>query len=344
MSGVIPLGAFVLATTLTLTVDGKPVTKRYVIRYPERPNGKLVIGAHGGTGGDRFDLEGRVIGTDETALDDVVGSFVVERGFVYASVDRDGIGGTREGLALTNEFSRVMKEQVEVHLGRKIDRTYLVGLSMGGGIARFAAEEVPSRYDGILIIAGGGGDVPTRVKRQAEMARLWTDLDPRGHPELPDSDARVRDFATVIGTPVAARAFWPFTAAGASSSTPVRMEDTTGKPRVPTIDVAGTFDDIVYPEVLAYRAKVGDRESIRYRLYRVDGAWHISGDDDAISSFRFIARRRGLGEAIDRAMQGAPSYIPTVHEAFEALDRWVSEGSIPPADQIVKRGAPLRRH
>ena len=76
------------------------------------------------------DLEGRVIGTDETALDDVVGSFVVERGFVYASVDRDGVGGTREGLALTNEFSRVMKEQVEVHLGRKIDRTYLVGLSM----------------------------------------------------------------------------------------------------------------------------------------------------------------------------------------------------------------------
>ena len=73
-----------------LEIDGKPVEKRYVLRTPSTWNGSLVIGAHGGGGGNNFDRSGKVIGTDETALDDVIGRYAISKGFVYASVDRDG--------------------------------------------------------------------------------------------------------------------------------------------------------------------------------------------------------------------------------------------------------------
>ena len=82
--------------------------KRFVLRHPAdaaRWNGSLVIGAHGGSGGNNFDPTGKVIGTDETALDDVIGRHAVASGFAYASMDRDGAVSAREGLALTNQFA-----------------------------------------------------------------------------------------------------------------------------------------------------------------------------------------------------------------------------------------------
>ena len=60
--------------TVPLAVEGTAVAKRYVLRYPESGwNGSLVVGAHGGSGGSNFARDGQVIGTDETALDDVIG-------------------------------------------------------------------------------------------------------------------------------------------------------------------------------------------------------------------------------------------------------------------------------
>ena len=92
-----------------LEIDGKPVEKRYVLRMPSTWNGSLVIGAHGGGGGNNFDRSGKVIGTDETALDDVIGRYAISKGFVYASVDRDGSGGGRAGLALTTQFTNLVR-------------------------------------------------------------------------------------------------------------------------------------------------------------------------------------------------------------------------------------------
>ena len=92
---------------MPLEVAGSPAGKRFVVRYPETGwNGSLVIGAHGGSGGNNFDPTGKVIGTDETALDDVIGRHAVARDFAYASVDRDGaVDAPRAGLSLTNQFA-----------------------------------------------------------------------------------------------------------------------------------------------------------------------------------------------------------------------------------------------
>jgi len=365
---------------IELPLAGETVQKRYVLRYPEQPenwNGRLVIGAHGGTGGERFDIEGKVIGTDETALDDVVGDYTVGRNFAYASVDRDGIGATRDGLALTYAFTERMRERIRDDLGRAATHTYLVGLSMGGGITRFAAEDSKRVYDGVLIIAGAGGDIPTRLERQAALAVLWPEVDPRIHSGLEERDEMVQAYAEAAGTPFAARAFWPYTGDGASLAglrrsleqynltglsdaelrrfrfedhsgnetfqKAVRDANTTGRVAVPTIEVVGTYDDLVIREIRAYREKVESvSASDRHRLYQVEGVWHISGDDDAIQSFAFIAKKRGLGDAIQQAMKEAASYVPTVQEALGYLDRWVTNGVSPPPSQTVQPGQALR--
>jgi len=334
---------------VSLTVDGKPVNKRAVLRIPTTWNGSLVIGAHGGSGGDAVDRSGRKYATSETALDDVIGDHAFASGFAYASVDRDGIGGTRAGYAITMQFAELAKGEVRLRASRfgatasRSGRTYVVGLSAGGGIARMIAEGMPTPFDGALIIAGAGGDVITRMARQQKMAALWPLIDPRAHAGLSDLDPKVISYSEAIGTPVAARRLWPYTGASAAAAKPAtgNVENSTAKPSIPTIEVAGTWDDLVIREIRAYRDRVEPKD--RHRLYQVDGAWHMSGDDDGVQGFQYAAETRmKLDKDVADAMGESPSYIPTVREAFDHLIRWAEKGTAPPGSQTVAPGQKLR--
>jgi pimeloyl-ACP methyl ester carboxylesterase len=331
---------------VVLLVAGAPVAKRFVLRHPSAIpwNGHLVVGAHGGSGGNNFDPTGKVIGTDETALDDVIGRHAVAAGFAYASVDRDGAVSARDGLRLTNQFADLMAANLASRLGRRPARLYLVGLSMGGGITRAAAEDPSKKYAGTLIIAGAGGDLPTRSARQAQLSALWPAIDPRQHPGLPDDDPKVQAFAKAIGTPVAARRLWPYTATNAvnAAARPPQPagEQSSGRVWVPTIEVVGTWDDFVYAELVAYARRV--QPPALHRLYQVDGVWHMSGDDDGVQSFMYIASRMGLDPDVASAMGEGSSYLPTVRQAFDALVRWVEQGRPAPASQTVKPGEGVR--
>ncbi len=332
---------------VAVQIKGAPVAKRFVLRHPAdatRWTGSLVIGAHGGSGGNNFDPTGTVIGTDETALDDVIGRHAVASGFAYASMDRDGAVSAREGLALTNQFAAMATASVTSRLGRSPARLYLVGLSMGGGITRAAAEDPSRTYAGALIVAGAGGDLATRTARQGQLAALWPAVDPTRHPSLAPTDPKVMAFAEVIGTPVAARRLWPYTATNAvnAASRPPQPpgEDSTGRLMVPTIEVVGTWDDFVLNELRAYQRRVEPKSN--HRLYQVDGVWHMSGDDDGVQSFMYIASRMGLDPDVPKAMSEGPSYLPTVRDAFDRLVRWVERGETPPPSQTVKPGEDLR--
>lgn len=332
--------------TVPLTVAGAPIAKRFVLRYPESGwNGSLVIGAHGGSGGSNFARDGTVIGTDETALDDVIGRHAVASGFAYASVDRDGAIDATGGLALTNRFADAVDAELARRFGKTPVKRYLLGLSMGGGIARLAAETPGTPYAGVVIVAGAGGDLPTRHASQARLAALWPGIDPKTHPGLPATDPKVVAFAEAIGTPVAARRLWPYTAAGAvraaaAKTAPPSTTNSSSRVQVPTIEVAGTWDDFVIAELKSYRIRVTPAD--RHRLYLVDGVWHMSGDDDGTASFQYIATRMGLDKDVADAMGEGPSYIPTVREAFDRLVRWVEHGEAPPPNQTVRPGARLK--
>ncbi len=331
---------------VTLDVAGKALTKRFVIRVPKDArswNGSLVIGAHGGGGGDDYDRTGKVIATDETALDDVVGRYSLGKGFAYASVDRDGTGG-RDGLSLTYAFTSAARAEVEKRLKRAPAHTYIVGLSAGGGITRMAIEDERKMFDGAVIIAGGGGDVPTRLDKTAKMAALWPLVDPRAHPGLTESDPNVRAYVEAIGTPVEARRLWPYSGAGAVAAAARQQapgDNSSGVVRVPTIEVVGTWDDLMIRELRAYAKRV--QPPTMHRLYQVDGVWHMSGDDDGVMSFQYIAESRmKLPKDVADAMGEGPSYLPTVHEAFDRLVQWVEKGTAPPASQTIRPGARQR--
>ena len=206
---------------VALDVSGQPVNKRFVVRLPAAAkatarqvpawNGSLVIGAHGGSGGSNFDRAGNVIGTDETALDDVIGRHALANGFAYASFDREGAVSARDGLGLTYQFAEIASAEVARRGGRPPARLYLVGLSMGGGITRLAAEDPRKVFAGTLIIAGAGGDLVTRLDRQTRMAALWPLIDSRAHFGLTATDPKLRAYADAVGTPVEARRLWPYT-------------------------------------------------------------------------------------------------------------------------------------
>lgn len=336
---------------VSLAVDGKAVSKRFVIRVPAAAarqasswNGSLVVGAHGGSGGNNFDRTGNVIGTDETALDDVIGRYALANGFAYASFDRDGAVAAPDGLRLTYEFTGIASSEVARLGGRAPDRIYLVGLSMGGGITRLAAEDPRKVFAGTLIIAGAGGDLVTRLDRMTRMAALWPLIDPRANFGLTSDHPRIRAYADAIGTPVAARRLWPYTGAGAVAAAArpqTATETATGDVQVPTIEVAGTWDDLVIRELRAYHARAEPRA--RHRLYQVEGVWHMSSDDDGVMSFQYIATSRmKLDPDVANAMGEGPSYLPTVREAFDHLIRWVENGAPAPASQVVEPGQRLR--
>jgi poly(3-hydroxybutyrate) depolymerase len=336
-------GGIQLKGLVALDVEGKPAPKRFVLRVPQKWNGSLVIGAHGGSGGDAIDRSGKVYGTSETALDDVIGDYAFMNGFAYASVDRDGIGGTRAGYALTMQFEPVANEQVTRIRRAAPVRTYIVGLSAGGGITRMIAESMPTPFDGALIIAGAGGDIIARMDRQQRIAPLWPLIDPRAHAGLSNTDPKVVSYSEAIGTPVEARRLWPYTGAtAAAAARPTgTVENSTAKPSIPVIEVVGTWDDLMIREVRAYRDRVEPKD--RHRLYQVEGVWHVSGDDDGIGGFQYAAESRmKLDKDVADAMGEGPSYIPTVREAFDYLVRWVEKGTAPPASQTVKPSNKLR--
>jgi hypothetical protein len=312
-----------------------PVDKRYVIRIPAKWNGSLVVGAHGGSGGDALDRSGKVYAHSETALDDVIGEYVFKNGFAYASLDREGIGGTLDGALLTVAFLAKVDRELLNHLNLAPDHRYLVGLSAGGGITRRIAEDRKGAIDGALIIAGAGGDAITRMDRNQRIAALWPLIDPRAHYGMPDSDPKMMSYSEAIGTPIAARRLWPYTGASSGGPPPTgTVENSTAKPSIPVIEVVGTWDDIVIREVRAYAERVEPKD--RHRLYQVDGVWHMSGDDDGVQGFQYVAETRmKLGKDVADAMGEGPSYIPTVREAFDHLVSWVEKGTPPPPSQTV---------
>ena len=207
-----------------------------------------------------------------------------------------------------------------------------------------AAEDRPAMFDGALIIAGAGGDLVTRLDRQTRMAALWPLIDPRANYGLPLTDQKFTAYAEATGTPIEARRLWPYTGASAvaAASRPVgQAENSSAKLTIPTVEVVGTWDDLVIRELRAYSARVEPKD--RHRLYQVEGVWHMSGDDDGVMSFQYIAESRmKLDKDVADAMGEGPSYLPTVREAFDHLVSWVEKGRPAPPSQTVKPGVPLR--
>lgn len=304
---------------------GEPA-RRFVLRHPARfPdwNGALVIGAHHGVGGIRRGADGEALGTGETALDGLVGAWALERGFAWASFDRAGLGAGPEAYRLTEAFARLMFEQVRPRLAQEPDRTILLGYAEGGGLARYAAAAGDETFDGVVLVAATLGD-PAGAARRRE-ARLALGIDWNALPSDAESDAPrdrpdLRAYAAAAGIGLEGRRFWPFhDARAAAYPAPVLPAPPAGLLR-PVFEVAGTLDDFVLPEVLAYRERVqAAGAAALHDLRLVPGAWRAGPRGDIAAEFAARAESLGLAPRHRAALSTGAPLAPAVRQALTDL-------------------------
>ncbi len=130
---------------------------RFLLRLPKAWNGRLVVGAASGI-------------TDENTYDLYFSDYVLSRGYAFAATDkgvrRTILDGTTILMPMTPETSiarwasrlEALAAHAQAiakrHYGRAPEKTYAVGLSNGGFVARRAAESASGLFDGALEISG----------------------------------------------------------------------------------------------------------------------------------------------------------------------------------------------
>lgn len=120
---------------------------QFVIRLPQRWNGKLII--TGAPGVRR-----------QYSLDFLISDWALSRGYAFASTDKGNNGATfyrdgeQPGDAVAEWHQRVTqltkaaKEVVRQRYGHYPRYTYMTGISNGGYLTRYALENHPELYDG----------------------------------------------------------------------------------------------------------------------------------------------------------------------------------------------------
>jgi pimeloyl-ACP methyl ester carboxylesterase len=126
-----------------------PCDSQFVMRFPSPGlwNGKLVISGAPGVRG-------------QYANDFIIGDFVLQKGYAFASTDKGNSGlqfyraDTEPGTAVAewhhrvNQLTNAAKDAAKKYYGREEDRTYITGNSNGGYLTRYALEKHPELYDG----------------------------------------------------------------------------------------------------------------------------------------------------------------------------------------------------
>ena len=120
---------------------------QFVIRFPNRWNGKLVV--TGAPGVRR-----------QYANDFIISDWVLARGYAFASTDKGNTGtafyddGSAPGGSVAEwhrrveQLTRATKAAAESNYGRRPKGTYITGISNGGYLTRYALENTPELYDG----------------------------------------------------------------------------------------------------------------------------------------------------------------------------------------------------
>ena len=122
---------------------------QFVIRLPEKWNGKLVVTGAPGV-------------RKQYANDFIISDWVLAQGYAYASTDKGNTGtsffnngsrsapgqSVREWHDRVSELTQAAKVVVSQVYGRTPDRTYMTGISNGGYLTRWQLENRPELYDG----------------------------------------------------------------------------------------------------------------------------------------------------------------------------------------------------
>lgn len=331
---------------------------QFVIRLPDRWNGGLVVTGAPGT-------------RRQYSTDALISDQVLAQGFAYAATDKGNTGpdfftdgrGPGDAVAEWNrrvpELTRGAKRAVRQRYGHAPERTYMTGISNGGYLTRWQLENRPELYDGGVDWEGALWtardpqlltSLPVTVARSLGQASdadmigagfapgsrfLWpyhekaywgltqkifrAEFDPSYDPACPGSGAG----GTVeqIFAPCASDASYDYASRPASVHRAVAKVALTGRIGKPLVTLHGDLDTLLpvstgsdrYARMIDGRGRGG-----LHRYYRVQDGTHTDGLYDT-----YPDRLRPI--------------LPCYRSAFDALTRWVEDGTAPPADRTIVR-------
>ncbi|MFE7270898.1 tannase/feruloyl esterase family alpha/beta hydrolase [Streptomyces sp. NPDC057623] len=333
---------------------------QFVIRLPDRWNGKLVVTGAPGT-------------RRQYATDTAISDQVLALGYAYAATDKGNNGadfyrdGKQPGDAVaewntrTTQLTRAARKAVAQRYGNTPRRTYMTGISNGGYLTRWQLENHPELYDGgvdwegALWTANGPNlltSLPTAVARMLGSARdedlyavgfargsefLWpyheqaywgvtqkiyrAEFDPAYDPGCPGTSTGTTP--EQILAPCASDASYDYASRPSSVHRAVARVALTGRIGRPLLTLHGDLDALL-PKAAdsdVYARMVdASGRGPLHRYFTIAGGTHVDGLYDTHPD-----RLRPI--------------LPCYRSAFDALVSWVERGTRPPADRTVGRPA-----
>jgi predicted esterase len=348
-------------TSTTNTNNGWNHDAQFVLRLPDRWNGKLVVSGAPGV-------------RRQYANDFIISDWVLAHGYAFASTDkgntgtsfyRDGStpgGSIREWNRRVTQLTRATEEVIAQRYGRRPRRTYMFGISNGGYLTRWQLENHPRMYDGGLDWEG------TLFRAAGPNLLTYLPAALRHYPDYMAGDQAAHDAMIRAGFPKGSEFLWdhhyayywdltqrvyreeldpgydgdleagvPFCAAGTGipgcdadyvyADRPravrdaVRSVQLTGRIGKPMITLHGTLDTLLPPKT---DSDVYTRLIDRRGL---DGRHRYYRIED--------------GNHVDGLYSTYPDrlrpILPCARAAFTRLTRWVEDGRKPPRDGYYAR-------
>ncbi|MGH3383245.1 MAG: alpha/beta hydrolase family protein [Nocardioidaceae bacterium] len=348
-------------TSATNTHHGWNHDAQFVLRLPDRWNGKLVVT---GAPGNRR----------QYSLDATISDWALARGYAFAATDKGNTGleffrdGTKPGDAVAEWNARVTqltvaaKRAVQQRYGERPVRTYMTGLSNGGYLTRWQLENRPDLYDGGVDWEGTlfRADGPNLLTYLPAALRHYPDFragSSEAHQAMLDAgfapgseflwefhyqvywDLTQRIYREEIdpGFDGDKEAGTPFCASGTpgcdtdydyadrprSVHHAIKKVELTGKIGKPMLTLHGTLDTLLPPATDSdvYTDLVESRN--RDQLHR----YYVIEDGNHVD---------GLYDAHPTQLR---PILPCYRDAFTALESWVEDGVEPPASGTVPRPA-----
>lgn len=187
----------------TNTNNGWNHDSQFVLRLPDRWNGKLVVT---GAPGVRA----------QYANDFIIGDWVLARGYAFAATDKGNTGtrfyadGSEPGGSIAEwnrrvtQLTRAAKEVLAQRYGRAPRRTYMMGISNGGYLTRWQLENRPRLYDGGVDWEG------TLFRAQGPNLLTYLPTALRHYPDAAAGDDDARDAMVRAGFARGSQFLWPY--------------------------------------------------------------------------------------------------------------------------------------
>lgn len=343
----------------TNTNNGWAHDAQFVVRFPNRWNGKLVV--TGAPGVRR-----------QYANDFIISDYVLSKGYAFASTDKGNTGvnfyddGSEPGGSVAEwhrrveQLTRAAKAAAKSNYGKAPKRTYITGISNGGYLTRYALENTPELYDGgvdwegTLFRAAGPNLLTYLPTALAEYPEYAATGDPEAYQSIvdagfaPGSEFLWRDYYTVYwdltqriyreefdpGYDGELKAGVPFCQPGtpncdadydyfgrpAGVREAVREVQLTGRIGRPMITLHGTLDTLL---------PIKTDSNVYSGLIR----------DAGKAPHRYY--RIGAGDHVDSFYDKYPDklrpILPCHRTAFGMLERWVEDGKRPPKSGFVPK-------